>query len=71
MGHDIMGFLVSKFKNIVDHFRFRGKQDSLLMPFIYHGYDLFFRNILLVVIAVNAKQPEYQSDCHGNDPGKR
>ena len=40
MGHDILGILVIKSKDILDHLRLGGPEISSLMAFIDHGKDL-------------------------------
>ena len=44
--HNITGFFITKFKDIMYHLRFIFPKDSLLMAFIYHGNNFFLCYIL-------------------------
>ena len=58
VGHDILGFLVAKFKNIGDHLCFTGLNHPLLMPLIYHIDDFFLGHVRIARIAVNPQQAQ-------------
>ena len=45
MRHDIACFLIPKLKNIGDHLRFAGFQNTLFMSFIDHGNNFFLCHI--------------------------
>ena len=39
--HDVLRLFIGKFEDVLDHLRLGLLDDSLLMPLVYHGNDLF------------------------------
>ena len=84
MGHDVVGFFIVQLENISNHFRLVRFHHALLMPFIDHGHNLFFRNILFLAVhldpqclkhqaaeAVHQKNQREKYPGHCHDHGKQ
>lgn len=54
VSHNISRAFIIQLEDIGNHLRFPGFQNSLLMPFIHHGHNLFFRHVLLNGIHINS-----------------
>lgn len=46
--HDILGFLVAKLKDVMNHLRLACKEHTLLVTLVYHGDNLFLRHIIRI-----------------------
>ena len=60
MGHDILGILVIKSKDILDHLRLGGPEISPFMAFIDHGKDLLLCYIKGGMPRIHPKEPGHK-----------
>ena len=70
VGHDILSFLVSELEDVGNHLRLAGLDDSLLMAFVHHIDDLFFRHVRLTGIPVYAEYPQNPLGGNPDQPCK-